>query len=160
MILYKHIKNVKTENEAKLLLADIQVRRDAGIFNWFTNISKNIWKLFTSINSSDLFRKKNCSQFQCWTDRMQEIFHQLHKYHIKENDYIKNMQEIPLTNGFLHLIIISNSNLVFINIILKYHHLYHNFKDIFTNPAYFNKNEQYLIIEQYGQQTCPSNMCK
>ncbi|CAF4860730.1 unnamed protein product [Rotaria sp. Silwood1] len=102
MILYKHIKNVKTENEAKLLLADIQVRRDAGIFNWFTNISKNIWKLFTSINSSDLF----------------------------------------------------NSNLVFINIILKYHHLYHNFKDIFTNPAYFNKNEQYLIIEQYGQQIC------
>ncbi|CAF1536327.1 unnamed protein product [Rotaria sp. Silwood1] len=54
MILYKHIKNVKTENEAKLLLADIQVRRDAGIFNWFTNISKKIWKLFTSINGSDL----------------------------------------------------------------------------------------------------------
>ena len=85
------------------------------------------------------------------------------------------MQEISLTNGFSHLIeylhslpnshliIVSDSNLVFINTILKHCHLHHAFKDIFTNPAYFNKDDQCLIIEQYGQQTCPtcpSNMCK
>ncbi|CAF0887821.1 unnamed protein product [Adineta ricciae] len=118
---------------------------------------------------------KNCAQFDCWTDHMQDKFRQLQKLNITENDYIRNMQEIPLTNGFSHLIhylysiprshliIISDSNLVFIETILKYYQLDHMFKDIFTNPAYFNKDEQCLIVEQYGQQTCPtcpSNMCK
>ncbi|CAF5104672.1 unnamed protein product, partial [Rotaria sp. Silwood1] len=59
--------------------------------------------------------------------------------------------------------IVSDSNPVFINTILKHYHLHHYFKDIFTNPAYYNKDDQCLIIEQYGQQTCstcPSNMCK
>jgi pyridoxal phosphate phosphatase PHOSPHO2 len=85
------------------------------------------------------------------------------------------MEEIPLTNGFSHLIeylsslpnsnliIVSDSNLFFINTILKYNHLDYAFKDIFTNPTYFSEDNQCLIIEQYGQQTCstcPSNMCK
>ncbi|CAF1286279.1 unnamed protein product [Rotaria sordida] len=138
------------------------------------NSDIHVSKLFPS-DEERLVAEKNCSQFQCWTDRMQDIFRQLHKYHIKENDYIKNMQEIPLTDGFKHLIeylyslsnshliIVSDSNLVFIQTILKHNHLHHIFKDIFTNPAYFNKDDQCLIIEQYGQQTCPtcpSNMCK
>ncbi len=138
------------------------------------NSDIHVNNLFPS-DEQRLIAEKNCSQFECWTDRMQEIFRQLRKFQINENDYIKNMQEIPLTNGLSHLInylhslpnshliIVSDSNLVFINTILKHHHLDHAFKDIFTNPAYFNKDEQCLIIEQYGQQTCstcPSNMCK
>ncbi|CAF4541750.1 unnamed protein product, partial [Rotaria magnacalcarata] len=75
------------------------------------------------------------------------------------------MQEMPITSGFSHLIqylsslpnshliVVSDSNLVFIKTILKHNHLDHAFKDIFTNPAYFNKDDQCLIIEQYGQQT-------
>jgi pyridoxal phosphate phosphatase PHOSPHO2 len=138
------------------------------------NSDIHVNKLFPS-EEERLTAEKNRSQFDCWTDRMQEIFRQLHKHHIKEHDYIQNMEEIPLTNGFSHLItylhslpnshliIVSDSNLVFINTILKHHHLDQAFQDIFTNPAYFNKDDQCLIIEQYGQQTCPtcpSNMCK
>lgn len=138
------------------------------------NSDIHVNKLFPSDNDR-LIAEQNCSQFNCWTDRMQEIFHQLHKHNIKENDYKQNMEEIPLTNGFSHLIqylhslpnshliIVSDSNLVFINTILKFNHLDHAFKDIFTNPAYFCKDNQCLVIEQYGQQTCPtcpSNMCK
>ena len=138
------------------------------------NTDIHVNKLFPS-DEERLIAEKNCSQFHCWTDRMQEIFNQLHKHNIKEHDYIQNMQEIPLTNGFSHLIeylyslpnsnliIASDSNLVFIDTILKHNHLDHAFKDIFTNPAYFNKENHRLIIEQYGQQTCPTcpiNMCK
>jgi pyridoxal phosphate phosphatase PHOSPHO2 len=138
------------------------------------NSDIHVNKLFPS-DEERLIVENNFPKFQCWTDRMQEIFHQLHKYNIKETDYIQNMKEIPLTNGFSHLIeylysipnshliIVSDSNLVFINTILKHNHLDHVFKDIFTNPAYFNEDNQCLIIEQYGQQTCPtcpSNMCK
>ena len=119
--------------------------------------------------------EKNVSQFQSWTERMQNIFRQLHSCQITENDYVKNMQEIPLTDGFaelikyLHslpnteLIVASDANLVFIQTILKHRHLDHAFKAIFTNPAYFRSDDHCLIIEPYGQQTCatcPSNMCK
>ena len=119
--------------------------------------------------------EKHCSQFDGWTIRMQEIFRQLHRHHIQKDDYTRNMQEIPLTNGFaqliryLHslpnsqLIIASDSNLVFIDTILKHNQLDQAFTDIFTNPAYFREDDQCLIIEPYGQQTCPtcpSNMCK
>ncbi|CAF1117475.1 unnamed protein product [Adineta steineri] len=138
------------------------------------NSDIHVNKLFPS-DEERLIAEKNCSQISSWATRMQETFHQLHKFNINETDYTNNMQEIPLTNGFSHLInylysldnshliIISDSNLVFINTILKHNHLDHMFKDIFTNPAYFSKDDQRLIIEPYGQQTCPtcpSNMCK
>ena len=119
--------------------------------------------------------EKICSQFDCWTDYMQEVFRQLHKCGIEKDDYIKNMNSISLTNGFSrlikflyslpnsHLIIVSDSNIIFIETILKHNHLDHVFKDIFTNPAYFNQKNQCLIVEPYGQRTCstcPLNMCK
>lgn len=138
------------------------------------NSDIHVKKLFPT-ETDALNAEQNRTKFQCWTDRMQEIFYQLQKFNITENNYQQNMEEIPLTNGFSHLIqylsslptshliIASDSNLVFINTILKHQNLTHAFKDIFTNPAYFNHDKQCLIIEQYGQQTCPtcpSNMCK
>ena len=47
-----------TENDAKLLLADIQVRRGAGVLTTTRKIgpqmSEKIWKLFTSMDGNDL----------------------------------------------------------------------------------------------------------
>ena len=138
------------------------------------NSDTHVNKLFPS-DDERLQAEKIASDFRCWTDRMQEIFRQLHTHRVQPEDYRQNMQDIPLTPGFaqlityLHslpntdLIVASDSNLVFIDTILKHHHLDHAFKDIFTNPAYFNEENQCLIVEQYGQQTCPtcpSNMCK
>lgn len=138
------------------------------------NSDIHVNKLFPS-DEARAAVEKNRAQFSCWTDRMQDLFRQLQQFGIQEKDYIANMQEIPLTSGFAHLIeylsslpnshliIASDSNLVFIDTILKHNHLDHAFKEIFTNPAYFSTEENCLIIEQYGQQTCPtcpSNMCK
>lgn len=138
------------------------------------NSDIHVNKLFPT-DDDRLTAEKNSSQFDCWTNRMQDIFRHLQKHHIQQSDYIRNMQEIALTSGFSHLIeylhslpqshliIASDSNLVFIETILKHHHLDRAFEGVFTNPAYFNNDEQCLIIEQYGQQTCstcPSNMCK
>lgn len=51
-------KQCQTENDAKLLLADIQVRRGAGVLTTTRKIgpqmSEKIWKLFTSTNENDL----------------------------------------------------------------------------------------------------------
>jgi crossover junction endonuclease EME1 len=51
-------KQCQTENEAKLLLADIQVRRGAGVLTTTRKIgpqmSEKIWKLFTSNSGNDL----------------------------------------------------------------------------------------------------------
>jgi crossover junction endonuclease EME1 len=51
-------KQCQTENQAKLLLADIQVRRGAGVLTTTRKIgpqmSEKIWKLFTSTNGNDL----------------------------------------------------------------------------------------------------------
>ncbi|CAF3834650.1 unnamed protein product [Rotaria sp. Silwood1] len=49
------------------------------------NSDIHVNKLFPS-DEDRLIAEENCSHFQCWTDRMQEIFRQLHKYNIKEND--------------------------------------------------------------------------
>ncbi|CAF0786059.1 unnamed protein product [Adineta ricciae] len=51
-------KQCATENDAKLLLADIQVRRGAGVLTTTRKIgpqmSEKIWKLFTSMDGNDL----------------------------------------------------------------------------------------------------------
>ena len=60
-------------------------------------------KLFSS-DELRLNIEKNRSKFNCWTNYMQNIFQQLHKHHIKPNDYIEHMKTISLTNGFSHLI--------------------------------------------------------
>ena len=47
-----------SENEAKLLLAEIQVRRGAGVLTTTRKIgpvmSEKIWKLFTSLDGNEL----------------------------------------------------------------------------------------------------------
>jgi pyridoxal phosphate phosphatase PHOSPHO2 len=116
-----------------------------------------------------------CLHMSCWTDRMRHIFTHLSRYHTTEDDYIRHMQMMPLTDGlarlivFLHslkdtqLIIVSDSNSMFIDIVLKHNQLDDRFKNIFTNRAYFDRNEQCLSIEPCGQHTCstcPLNMCK
>lgn len=51
-------KRCSTENEGRLLLADIQVRRGAGVLTTTRKIgpqmSEKIWKLFTSLDGNDL----------------------------------------------------------------------------------------------------------
>ncbi|XP_044018306.1 pyridoxal phosphate phosphatase PHOSPHO2-like isoform X2 [Aphidius gifuensis] len=110
----------------------------------------------------------------CWTDYMKNIFVLLHKNNIQKDKIINSIQEIPGVNGIkdllinLHsnnceIIIISDSNSVFIDSWLKAHNLDNIVDKIFTNPAWFDE-EGLLNISPYQHQTwChldSENLCK
>ncbi|XP_005104823.1 pyridoxal phosphate phosphatase PHOSPHO2 [Aplysia californica] len=109
-----------------------------------------------------------------WTNYMGEIFKYLHRNGSTPENILNCMSEISLTEGIQELlhftrkstsfehIIISDSNSVFIDHILKKNQLSSLFRT-FTNPARFEDNGC-LIIEQYHTQDwCPLstvNLCK
>ncbi|KAL9877990.1 pyridoxal phosphate phosphatase PHOSPHO2 [Glossina fuscipes fuscipes] len=110
-----------------------------------------------------------------WTDYMAEVFRLLHSHGIKSYDIIEGIKKIPEVPGFVRLlkrlrqnhnfdlIIISDSNTIFINEWLKYHGLEDKINRVFTNPAHFNEAGQ-LIIKPYHHQTecrmSAVNLCK
>ncbi|XP_030381031.1 pyridoxal phosphate phosphatase PHOSPHO2 [Scaptodrosophila lebanonensis] len=109
-----------------------------------------------------------------WTLYMAEIFRLLHEQQVTEARIRDTIRCIPEVPGFVrllkrlkrlnfHLIIISDSNSVFIDEWLKAHHLTDCFKAIFTNPAEFDEKGQ-LHVRPYHQQTecklSASNLCK
>ncbi|CAF0909818.1 unnamed protein product [Didymodactylos carnosus] len=113
---------------------------------------------------------------QCWTYHMEQLFQYFQTIGIKKSDYIRCMQQMQLTEHFKELllylskistlIIVSDSNQLFIDTILKHNGLDHVFQDIFTNPASYDENKECLLIQPYGRldekscNTCPINMCK
>uniref|UniRef100_A0A1A9WVM0 Pyridoxal phosphate phosphatase phospho2 n=1 Tax=Glossina brevipalpis TaxID=37001 RepID=A0A1A9WVM0_9MUSC len=110
-----------------------------------------------------------------WTDYMAEVFRLLHAHGVKPHDIIEGIKKIPEVPGFIRLlkrlkqkhnfdlIIISDSNTIFINEWLKFHGLEDKIKRVFTNPAHFNEAGQ-LIIKPYHHQTecrmSAVNLCK
>ena len=112
----------------------------------------------------------------CWTDCMQEIFRSLHASGVTPEMLRNCLHEIPLSGSMkqtLHLleslpnvgvIIISDANSVFIDIILSHHGLTRIFKTVITNPAQFN--EDGLLCVRYHDETghecdrCSVNLCK
>lgn len=109
-----------------------------------------------------------------WTEYMGEIFKYLHSIGIRENDMKKCMHEIEITEGMADLIkhaaekgheiiIISDSNSVFIDFILDNSNLKHAVLKVFTNPAQFDKNGQLQIEYYHTQDWCNRstvNLCK
>lgn len=109
-----------------------------------------------------------------WTYYMKEVFKYLHKNGVTEKDILSCIEKISLTDGMNELletlspertefIIISDSNNIFINHILKNKGLVDKISSIFTNFAEFKENGC-LNIEMYHQQnTCSLstiNLCK
>ena len=113
----------------------------------------------------------------CWTDCMQRGFRLLHQSGITRETIRERLELIPLTDSMkqtLHLlssrprndvIIISDSNSVFIDIILSHHGLSRMFKAILTNPAHFDADGLLCVsyhcrIPHHCHRRCPPNMCK
>lgn len=110
-----------------------------------------------------------------WICYMQEVFKIVHANNITKSDIKEIIQRIPSVIGLktilkqLHdidtvdILIISDSNSVFINYWLERHNLTHCVKKIFTNPAHFDENGL-LIVEPYHFQTkcklSSENLCK
>lgn len=109
-----------------------------------------------------------------WTQYMGAIFRLLHECNCNMEKIRNTVRGIPEVPGFVKclkalrqqncdLIIISDSNSVFIYDWLQAHGLAGYFEEVFTNPAEFQANGQ-LTIKPYHQQTdcrlSAANLCK
>jgi len=109
-----------------------------------------------------------------WIEYMQEIFKLLHKNNIKKDLILKTISEIDELDGMKNCIkilyennfdtiIISDSNSQFINKWLEHNKLIGMIKIIYTNPAYFDENDQLIIKPYHVQYECKIssvNLCK
>jgi pyridoxal phosphate phosphatase PHOSPHO2 len=119
-----------------------------------------------------------------WTERMNAVFEYLHsKHEINESKLIKCLEEIKIDDSMIqliehlqqqgyHLSILSDSNTVFIETILKQNRIYDKFGTIFTNKASFDMNEKLVVVpfnqtynsngDAFDCQTniCQKNICK
>ncbi|XP_043272937.1 probable phosphatase phospho2 [Venturia canescens] len=111
---------------------------------------------------------------ECCPTYMRKVFEFIHVKGRREKDVGKAISSIQPVNGFpsllkkLHsqgveIIIISDANTYFIDFWLKHHKLVHTIKEIFTNPAWFDR-KGLLRIDTYHEQDwcqfCAINMCK
>ena len=110
-----------------------------------------------------------------WTKFMQEVFNLNHEQNVTKEQYYKTLDQMEFTPGYLKLlktlqeehhadlIIISDSNTVFIDYILRQNQLEDTFIRVYTNPARFEADGR-LSVEPYHHQTsCDlsgSNLCK
>ena len=117
---------------------------------------------------------KNLKRISNWTMFMQSIFTLLHEENIRKDQILACLNTIPLAphmKEFLELIpqeyvdciIISDSNMVFIDSILRHHDIRGIFSDIYTNPACFEDSGLLRIKMYHEQDWChlsAINLCK
>jgi len=110
-----------------------------------------------------------------WTNFMREVFKLLYHHKVTKEDILNLMASLQFAPGMLQLlqesvekhnatiIIISDSNSVFINHILEVNNLSHLVDKVFTNPAKWSQ-DGLLEIEPYHHQTecdlSTQNLCK
>lgn len=110
-----------------------------------------------------------------WTPYMKELFRYLHKNNVKQSDYASCLSGIELVEGMKELllmmhqsseceiIIISDSNSVFIQHVLQHNGLDEAVCAVYTNPASFD-DDGCLNIKEYQFQDwckkCAKNICK
>ncbi|XP_061198939.1 pyridoxal phosphate phosphatase PHOSPHO2 isoform X3 [Neopsephotus bourkii] len=110
-----------------------------------------------------------------WTEYMGRVFVYLGDNGVKEDVMKRTMTTIPFTAGMVDLlgfigenkelfdcIIVSDSNTVFIDWILKAADFHKVFDEVFTNPAAFSSTG-YLTVQDFHAHhcaKCPKNLCK
>ncbi|KFR10275.1 Pyridoxal phosphate phosphatase PHOSPHO2 [Opisthocomus hoazin] len=110
-----------------------------------------------------------------WTEYMGRVFVYLGENGVKEDEMKRTMTTIPFTAGMVDLlgfigenkelfdcIIVSDSNTVFIDWILKAADCHEVFDEVFTNPAAFS-SAGYLTVQSCHAHLCakcPKNLCK
>ncbi|XP_014344913.1 pyridoxal phosphate phosphatase PHOSPHO2 [Latimeria chalumnae] len=118
---------------------------------------------------------KNSYKKGYWTEYMGQVLHYLGDQGIQESKMRSVMATIPYTKGMSELlkfigqnkelfdcVIISDSNTVFIDWILKAANVHDVPDKVFTNPAAFD-DRGYLNVQCFhlhNCSTCPVNLCK
>ncbi|VDO93049.1 unnamed protein product [Soboliphyme baturini] len=111
----------------------------------------------------------------CWTNFMQKVFETLHcqgisvdqyKQCLQSQKFVPGMKELLVDVGQknnIQMIIISDSNSLFIDYILKFHSINETVSEVFSNPAYFDASGCLRIRYYHLQNDCPyssMNLCK
>ncbi|XP_061386166.1 pyridoxal phosphate phosphatase PHOSPHO2-like [Musca vetustissima] len=154
------------------------IKRYLGAFDFdYTVVAQNTDTVVRDILPPNKLTKdlQEIAEAKGWTEHMAEIFRRLHEVNIKPDKILQTIQAIPEVPGFVRmlkrlkskydcdLIIISDSNSIFIEEWLKYHGLSDSFTKVFTNPARFEANGL-LTIQPYHHQTecrmSSANLCK
>jgi len=105
---------------------------------------------------------------------MEKIFEHLHHEGVTQNQILEAIGNIPEVPGMLSLlqylrrpdcevIILSDSNSVFISTWLEKYHLLDAIKQVYTNPAHFDASGQLHVNKFHNQNWCTLssvNMCK
>ncbi|XP_053121235.1 pyridoxal phosphate phosphatase PHOSPHO2 [Hemicordylus capensis] len=118
---------------------------------------------------------RNSYQKGRWTEYMGRVFRYLGDNGIREEEMKRSMTKIPFTEGMKDLfdfiskhkgcfdcIIISDSNTIFIDWILRAANVCQVFDEVFTNPACFD-DCGYLTVQNFHAHNCakcPINLCK
>ena len=111
----------------------------------------------------------------CWTDYMQEMFTAIKSRGYGKEDILAGMDSIKIAppvvaacraifeSGNADAIIISDANTLSIRRILEANGMAEMFKDVISNPAYFD-SQGLLTIDycqrDHGCPKCPLNLCK
>ncbi|XP_043219719.1 pyridoxal phosphate phosphatase PHOSPHO2-like [Amphibalanus amphitrite] len=108
-----------------------------------------------------------------WTHLMQDVFDYLFELGRTPVDILNCVASMKLAPGMdtmlfsvpenIDIIIISDSNSVFIQHILETHGLYDRIMNIFTNPANFDQDGRLVVTPFTDQETCgicERNLCK
>ncbi|XP_034991635.1 pyridoxal phosphate phosphatase PHOSPHO2 [Zootoca vivipara] len=118
---------------------------------------------------------KNSYRKGYWTEYMGRVFRYLGDIGIREDEMKRAMTAIPFTAGmkelldfigkhkdFFDCIIISDSNAIFIDWILKAADVSQVFDEVFTNPASFNDCGSLTVQNCHAHDCakCPINLCK
>lgn len=110
-----------------------------------------------------------------WIPYMQEIFYVLHGDGFRKKEILEAIKGIPEVaglkalfkalndTGVVDIIIISDSNSVFIKQWCDHNNVTDYIKEVFTNQAHFNDDEVLKIQPYHHQMECPlssENLCK
>lgn len=156
-----------------------QQRRRLAAFDFdHTIVSQNTDTVVRDMLPNELVNTRALNELMendCWTEYMAEVFRLLHAQQVNESRIRDTIRCIPEVPGFVRLIkhlhkklnfdliIISDSNSVFIDEWLRAHNLLDCFNAIFTNPAEFAENGRLLVRPHHQQTDCKlsaSNLCK
>ncbi|XP_068141468.1 pyridoxal phosphate phosphatase PHOSPHO2 [Drosophila tropicalis] len=155
-------------------------RRHLAAFDFdHTIVAQNTDTVVRDLLPADVIASKDLNELvenDCWTEYMAEVFRLLHKQQVSESRIRDTIRGIPEVPGFVRLIkhlnkklhfdliIISDSNSVFIDEWLVSHNLADCIKAVFTNPAHFDETSGQLHVSPHHRQTdcklSASNLCK
>ena len=134
----------------------------------------------TDVKILDVLKSRNVTPCKYdpstgWTEYMKNVFYECERNGVTQSEMLSTLKELEMTDGMkvlfqtikefkdvLKVIVASDSNSWFIDILLLHFDIKDQIDGIYTNPAHWNDN--LLELKRYTTNEtccrCPVNMCK